>query len=403
MWLLSTTAIVALGLTVATGAWAQDKKPGPIKLDLGGYLEIFFGFVSQDDGPGQAAAGARNHGIVREGEIHFSGATTLDNGLTVGLRVELEGLTSVDQIDESYLYFESRFGELRIGQDDAASNSMSFGTPTVIGALTPNDANLVFFTSPAANATNSIPIANPGDFVGDSEKIIYFSPRISGLQVGFSYTPDGTETGSYTRPPGNTGTPAAGTGPTNGLPNVTPLGTKNSIGQQSEIIDFAANYVREVKGVEFGVMAGFAKAKLEANDPTGAVCGVVNGCADQREWGVNGYISFSGVKVGGAYKNDNRGLSGRNSRDAWAAGATYEFGSWGFGLEYAKETVETGGAVGEDEVTAYLFGARYTLGPGIDLAGALMRADYSSSTPGNTGPAGQNDAWAVLFGTSLRF
>jgi outer membrane protein OmpU len=370
--LLSTTALVALGLTVATGAFAQDRKSGPIKLELGGYFELFFAFLSQDDGVGQGAAGAQDHGIVREGEIHFQGASALDNGLTIGLRVELENTTCVDQIDESYVYFESRFGEIRIGQDDAASNSMSFGTPTVVPSLSANDANLTVFFRPALNQTNSIPVASPGDFVGDSEKVIYFSPRISGLQVGLSYTPDGTETG----------TPRAG------LP---PLGNTNAADQQSKIFDIAANYIREIKGVEFGLMGGYAKAKVEA--PTA-------GSTDQREWGVNGYISFSGVKVGGAYKNDNRGLSGRNERDVWAAGATYEVGAWGFGLEYAKETVQTTAPSGEDEVNAFLIGTRYTLGPGIDLSGALMRAEFTSSTQG---PAGQNESWGLLFGTNLRF
>jgi predicted porin len=373
--LLSTTAIAALGMAVATGAWAQDRKPGPIQLGLGGYLEIFFGFVSQDDGAGQGAAGSKDHGIVREGEIHFTGSSVLDNGLTVGVKIELEALTSADQIDETYVYFESRFGELRIGQDDAASNTLSFGTPTVVPSFSASDANLTIFTQPGASSTNSVPIANPGDFVGDSEKVIYFSPRIYGLQVGVSYTPDATETG----------TPRAGQ---------PPLGLKTNADTQSEVVDIAANYIREFKGVEFGLMGGYAKGRAENRAAS------VAGRTDRTEWGVNGYISFAGVKVGGAYKNDDNGLTGRNDRDAWAAGATYEFGSWGFGVEYARETVETGATPGEDEVNAFLLGARYTAGPGIDLSSALLRQEFKDSTPG---AANQNEGWAIVFGTNVRF
>jgi len=37
-----------------------------------------------------------------------------------GARIELEGETSSDQIDEAWIYFSGGFGEVRIGSDDEA-------------------------------------------------------------------------------------------------------------------------------------------------------------------------------------------------------------------------------------------------------------------------------------------
>ena len=120
--LLGTTALaVAIGAPLA--ASAADK----ISLSLGGYYR-FFGVVgSQDDGTGEPGAGIREHGVAREGEVYFQGKTKLDNGITVGVTVQLEAETSGDQIDESYIYFDGFFGRLELGSEDEAPEQMFYG------------------------------------------------------------------------------------------------------------------------------------------------------------------------------------------------------------------------------------------------------------------------------------
>ena len=44
----------------------------------------------------------------------------MDNGITYGAQVELEGYTIGDQIDEHYLYAKGGFGKVTLGADDAA-------------------------------------------------------------------------------------------------------------------------------------------------------------------------------------------------------------------------------------------------------------------------------------------
>ena len=79
--LLMCSAAIALGLAVAAPAKADG-----IKLDLAGH---FKGYVTwsvriRTIEP-LAKASIRHFDILRETEIHFTGETTLDNGLTVGV------------------------------------------------------------------------------------------------------------------------------------------------------------------------------------------------------------------------------------------------------------------------------------------------------------------------------
>jgi len=83
--LIGTSALIAVGLLTAQGASAADR----ISLGVSGNYRVLGGFVNQDDGTGQSANGSRNHGIGTDGKINFSGSTTLDNGIEVGVRVEL--------------------------------------------------------------------------------------------------------------------------------------------------------------------------------------------------------------------------------------------------------------------------------------------------------------------------
>ncbi len=50
--------------------------------------------------------------INHNGEVWFRGETTLDNGLTIGARIELEAEDAPDQIDQSFVYWQGGFGKI---------------------------------------------------------------------------------------------------------------------------------------------------------------------------------------------------------------------------------------------------------------------------------------------------
>ena len=132
--LLGSTALVVGGL-MAAPAMAAD----PIKIGVGGYYTFYAGAGSI----GSTIAG---NGTVttytgldfyQEGEIHFIGQSKLDNGTTVGLRVELEGwnpssATANAQIDEAFLFAFGDWGRVEFGARDPGSYRMYYGTPSAL-------------------------------------------------------------------------------------------------------------------------------------------------------------------------------------------------------------------------------------------------------------------------------
>ncbi len=88
------TTILAMGLPLmaSNGAQAAEK----IELSLGGYWHGIVTYGRQSDGLGQPGANIRDHGFGQESEIQFTGRTTLDNGISFGVNVQLEGESSAD-------------------------------------------------------------------------------------------------------------------------------------------------------------------------------------------------------------------------------------------------------------------------------------------------------------------
>ena len=95
--LLGTTALVAAGLMAGPAAAQQG-----VQLGLGGfYFGALGGNVDEDfDANGFSDNDKNTWDFKQDVEVHFLGETTLDNGLTVGARIELEAQQQDDQIDE---------------------------------------------------------------------------------------------------------------------------------------------------------------------------------------------------------------------------------------------------------------------------------------------------------------
>ena len=371
--LSGTTALVAAGL-LSTSAYAAD----PIKISVGGYFAGGVIYTGQDDGVGEPGANTRNHRIERESEIAFTGSTTLDNGTKVGVNIQLEGETSGDQIDESFLWFEGSWGKIQLGAEDSAAVGLNVGTPKPTnffwGAASP-----VF--SPIDCGTNGLGFgAGSSCFVGDysllgldgdQEKITYYSPKLGGFQLGISYTPDNKELGAG----GYTG-----------------ADVDNTAGQQSETLSFGARWTGNLGGAGVRVGGGYKKGDLEAP---------AAGAEDRDYWGLGIAVSWNAFSFGVHYTDDDQGTSGNNTdRDDIVAAVTYSTGAWKFGLEYAKTEIEAGAAGGEDEGEAFTLGANYNMGGGVSFQAEVQFWDISDNL---NAAAAENDATVVLVGTTVFF
>jgi predicted porin len=351
--LLCTTSLCALAGGPAVAA-------EPVRLELGGFFRAFAVAGDQDDGPGEPGAGIRTHGIARESEVFFLGTTTLPNGISVGVDIQLEGETSPDQIDESYVWFEGLFGKLQIGSKDPASDALLFGPPVPLPGHGVNSPNL-FHVAAGTNLVGTSQTFVNQTF--DSDKVTYFTPRWQGFQLGLSYTPDNTEElGFGFRPDMNAG-------------------------QFSEAIEGGGNWIGRAGPVDIGVHVAVGHGEREVGGP---------GLDDRRQWGAGGQLGWRGLVLGASFRQDDLGVSGSDRLD-WNLGAAYTTGPWTVAAAFAHGEVDlpTGG---EDELDHLEVGARYLVGPGITLAAGMQYVDFDSPRA-----SARNQAWLGLVGTEVAF
>lgn len=460
-FLYGTTALIAVGL-VAGGAAAQQAAPAkaaaePLKLSITGNWQMFAGFGKQSEaynssfgGAGvasQTGAGKRNHGIQREGEIHFTGQTTLANGTKVGLRVELEAQGFADagaastaafdgtaqsrntanqagtnrnsnQIDESFGWFDANWGRLEFGATWGAGLKMWYGGYNPLPGFG-NLQNNGFVQYPsAAPESTTTPVNTFNVMSGKNDKVSLYTPRVYGLQFGMSYTPEG----------GQDGRQGAESGTTYGFQY------RDTTGQQSQIMEYGLNYVNKFGAVDLALFGSYAQAKLERGISTGASTDILLSNDDRQSWSLGANVKAFGVDVGGSYKFDNRGLKNpTRDRNQWEVGVGYTMGPLSFGVEYLESRADdlnvttassTNHTKHTDKLTMWQIGGTYNLGPGIDLIGGVQLVETkngcSTSGTGTTGAGGcalatatassadviriQNQqATTVVFGTRLRF
>lgn len=363
--LLGTTALAAL---VALPLTAQSAEK--IKLGLGGYYRAMVVWGNQDDG---AVVGDefRDHGIARESEIYFSGKTTLDNGIKVGVMVQLEGETTGDQIDNSYIWTAGGFGRVELGSTWSPSVIMSKGS---VGEMLDSHSDFAshihvrsmtgqYLTTYGGNSHLSL---EPDDI------LVYYSPRMGGFQLGIGYSPEDK---------------------TGGDEDTSALDSEVDGTMYNEMLDVAVNYIGKFGGAS---VALFGSLYTTETEPTavGAVAG-----ADAEGFSVGGQISMSGFTVGGRYtETDDRAGAGLD-RESWRMGVAYGTGPWTVGAVYYSQD-DTRASGQDDEMRIISVGAQYAVGPGIKLFGGVQDFDWEDD--GNN-PANEGDATVVVLGTKLSF
>ena len=407
--LLATTALVVGDLSAGAGNAAE-----PIKLEVRGYFQTMIVFAHTDRDVSAAGVGQSYRAInpKYEGEIWFTGTTKLDNGTSVGVRVELEAWSqnsgvsptnptgTGDQIDEEYIFAFGDWGRIELGATDSASFKMVYSAPSALigwgfgehnfwqwgdNFLASNQAGRGFLLLGTA-AAQSV------GFAGDATKITYFSPRFAGLQVGVSFTPSFSASGS-------TATCAfrGGSGEINNCPR------NNNAWHDG--LDISANYLNKFGDVSLAlygayVTAGFDRGAAGAgNSPNPSIFG------RYKSWASGAQIGYSGFTLGGGLGRDNNGLKGQNAVRWYAASLMYENGPfamsagwWGGRNDDRTRTPTAQNVPGKDKINYYEVGANYTLSPGIKLTSGLFY--YAGSGQSKSEKA---DSWGVVFGTALTF
>jgi len=357
--LLASTAIVAAA-ALASPANAADR----IKLSLGGFMEQYIGFADNEEDTGVRDFAAFDQ--QSDTEIYFSGSTTLDNGIKLAVRVELEGDVGTGGgggfggVDESWLDIQTAWGSIRLGQEDVMTD---------LQAVEPNSGILDDYNNwvvPVGVSANDDSY-NVGTS-GDDNQIHYLSPKIFGFQAGISYTP---EVGNNAQQQPNRVTDAS-----SGL-----AATLNWSGTFSDIgIDAGYGYYRE----------GGDGARVNSNFTSHNV-------------GLN--VKFAGFGIGGNYGS----FLGDPAVAPAAEGHMYQVGLWyaagPMALGFLHKNQEFEGTVGDagrtDENTLNGVFFNYTISDGVKWESMIFHADYDEEA--NTDATENDGGWGVVGGLRLDF
>jgi predicted porin len=342
--LVASSALVAVGF--AGAAQASE----PISLSVGGYMEQWIGVADQED-----RFESRN-AFQSDTEVHFSGSTTLDNGIEVGAKIELEGEggNAGTMVDEQYLYVNGGFGQVKLGAEDGAAADMGVTAPSV-GPVGANDGDLSNWV-----ATNAIPDTVPAG--GDSKRLTYYTPVLGGFRAGISYADDDSSENNDT---------------------VTTGDSRVSAGVE---------YKGDFDGVSVAVS-------------------LVGESMGEGEWyGVGASVGFGNFTIGGSVSEvDGEFGVGEVQPGANKLEDTTDFD---FGVSYAMDaaTVSLTYAYGEndgsaavsgvDEINTVDLGLAYTLGAGVTWKSSVFWFDDQGEVAGNSD---DNEGYGAVTGLVLSF
>lgn len=396
--LLLGTAAVAFGMTFAVAeANAQ------VKLNVGGYTKMYGVWLDQDetgDDPDTAvneAIDVRGFDMARDTEIHFTGETTLDNGLTVGFHTEAQADVSGPanavndsfDVQESYAYFSGAWGRVNVGAEDGATYLLQVAAPSADsnvdgirqwinpinhGSLT-NPGTYSAGATAADNVTLSDLFANgfqaanllvldggaAGVTAGDVRMgpaaafaaggAATFIPGLIGGQLDYDHAVSGWENKlTYMTPvfngfqAGVSYTPELGSGI--GASGLAGNNVDDTIGDYGNVWELAARYEGQFDQLGFAIGGGWSHAELEQN-----VAPTAGGA----------HVIFYQDVTGNGFTADDVVTATLDDREAWNVGLALNWGAFGLGAVY---TEDDNGVSGDNlESETWVVGLDYTTGP----------------------------------------
>ncbi len=330
--------LLLASVAVSGLAFAAPAAHADIDLEVGGYFKGYGVFLDTD------TANAKDFDFIRDTEVHVSGATTLDNGLTVGFHTEfdVDGADSAAALDESYLYFSGDWGRVNFGEEDGASYLLQVAAPSA-------DSNIDGIRNYVAASSLSA-VDYDADITGKTTKLTYLSPIFSGFQAGVSFAPDAS-----------------------GASADKSIGTEGTTADMS--YEVAARYEGQFNNV--GVIAGAGYSTV-TNDAAGDD-------ADSINVGLDLDVAAFGLGVVYLTETDTADVD----TDTLVIGADYTTGPFKLGASYLNQDVDGG-----TDTDRYTGGVTYEYGPGMSFRGSLSYTEEDTSDVDET---------ALILGTQVKF
>lgn len=236
-------SFVYAGLVCASSVLAgQAYAETPIDLNISGY---YIANISSVDGN----ANQDKNGVVQDAEIHFTAETLLNNAINLGFYAELNAVGYEDTaVGNSYAYADGAFGRFMIGAINPAATLGAVNAPnfvaglkmwdnTTTGKLIQNSLSIPNSLNAPKHEITAVHMTTYEKFFSNKEKkVIYFTPRISGMRAGVSFSASNDK-----------GTVVAGT-------------PSSSIGQE-DIYSYSLDYTRKLPNdISFALSYGLTTA-----------------------------------------------------------------------------------------------------------------------------------------------
>jgi outer membrane protein OmpU len=411
--LLATTAV---GLFAAASANAA----GPT-VTVGGYADFQVGSADQE-GLYENSTGANVYSsdlhTRTDTEVYIKVDGKTDSGLGYGALIELEADVNGDDnttnannnAERTFIYLESGFGRVEVGATGDAGDALRVDAGTFaratggiggdfyqyvdLGTQNTPSAGSEFYVLPGLpTAVGLTGEANAGskNARAFANKISYYSPRIQGLQLGVSYTPDQDERG----------TADGFSGDGNG--NCTPAAPSTAACTQTTGIENAwnigLNYEGEFEG--FGIEAS-AQAEWGNTEDN---AGVATTRDDLQAYAFGLAGSYAGFTLGGSYgiidESSNRATL-NTEIDYWTVGGAYVFGPFGTSVSYMDSTIENQSGTNDSEFQNLVVGADYQLAPGLMPYIEVSFFETDNNIP-DIATTVDNEGTVFLVGTELNF
>ncbi|WP_336079744.1 porin [Thalassospira sp. CH_XMU1448-2] len=364
--------LVASSALVAVAFAGQAQASEKISLSVSGFMNQHVGYADVDKNLGN-----RHNFQQSNTEVHFKGATTLDNGIEVGASIELEG--EVAGVDEQYLYINGGFGQVKLGSEDGAANDMVISAPKA-GAISPNDDD---FTNWGANNTADVWT----DASSDDMKITYYTPSLGGFRAGVSYTDSTASEGSD---------------------------AKELSGFEKSVLSAGAEYRGDFDGVSFAISAAG-----ESTSPREGSSAITNyNPKTGKSYAIGTNVGFGNFTVGGSFGHSDEDfnatratagtVSGATEKTGYDLGVSYSMDAATVALTYAYTDREAyaGSASGnlvrnassDLEVQGVSLGMNYTLGAGVTWVSSLFWNEEDAATAAQDG-----EVYGIVTGLNLSF
>ena len=379
-------AALAAALSLGAGdAAAQVQTASNFKLTVGGDAFFEAGFVDQ-----KRDAGLRSTEFRNRLRLLIIPTAKADNGLEYGARIRLRANNGdrTTDADRAFLFAQGSFGTLRGGLLSGVDNDVHLFMQTPLDwrmlVLYNEPFAYIGGTSNGGATVNGVPagadlpyLKTGFDWIdlnfleNNATKIVYYSPRIAGFQIGVDFTPRNDSSNSDV----SRVKLGSGTAPfTNTYQN---------------ILEGGVNYDARIGDV---AVKAFGTAMVGSAVDTPAVT-----YHDLRAWHVGGQLGFGVWSVGAGYLDVGKSGLGKASGIAadrtrtWSTGFQYRDGPVAAGFQYQHGQDAGNPALpGARSVDTYTAGGMYTVAPGLSVGGeyALFRARSDT--------AGRNDRGSVV-------